>query len=130
MVVADLLIMGLITAAIFMFSPDKNNDLLLVHGLVSLPITLIFLWIWFDTGYSIDSEYLSYNSGPLWGKIPLDSISLIKIGDYNFEGFRPCLSNKAIRIDYNQREHIYISPKERDEFLEIVLYYNPQINVT
>lgn len=72
----------------------------------------LFLWIWYDTNYTIDNDLLIAKSGPMVWKIPINEISYIRLNQKTFGGtWKPTLSWNCIEIKYKKYRSIYISPE-------------------
>jgi hypothetical protein len=98
--------------------------------LVSLVIALI-LWTLLDTRYVIKQHYLLYRSGPFRGRIDIEKIKKIKYfsGLYVPVTMKPALDTKGFIITYNGFDDVYVSPVNRDVFLNELLKINPKIEV-
>lgn len=97
--------------------------------LISLLITVFFLWIWFGTYYQLVDEYFIYKSGPLKKKIPINKIFKIKKNVRSFSGMRPALSFEYIQIKYNTYDEVFIAPKDEDKFIADLINKNSKITI-
>ncbi|MCP4605984.1 MAG: PH domain-containing protein [Proteobacteria bacterium] len=97
---------------------------------IALVVTSLFTWIWFDTNYRMDTEYLIYKSGPFRGKIPINNIKEINPRVRDWSGTRPALSFEYLRIKYNTYDDIFIAPKDEGIFIEDIKNKNPNILIT
>ena len=100
-----------------------------------IPLTIIgmlflfFFYTFLTTYYCISTATLSYKYGFFKGKIAIQKIRKI---EYNNSIFVPVSlklgwSHKGLIINYNQYDDLYISPKNRDQFVAELLKKNPNI---
>lgn len=93
---------------------------------LSIVFTILLVLFYFlakSIQYKIDGENLI-----IWKtKIPIQSIH--KIYRTRIPLSSPALSLDRIGIVYNKYDEIFISPKERDEFIKELLKVNPNIEV-
>lgn len=85
-------------------------------------------WIWFGTKYYILEEILIVKCGPFSERILIKDIKSIK-------KTRNPLSSAALSIDRIEISHGYsgmtlISPKDRDQFIELILKKNSNIDIS
>jgi hypothetical protein len=120
----------LILAAIIYNFIDAHSliEIILVFILLSLSAGFL-LWIWFDTKYKIEDGFLYCNSGPINAKIEINKITQIIKNRTLWYGLRPALAHNGLVIMYNKWDEIYISPKDKDGFIEEVLNINAEIKV-
>lgn len=104
---------------------------MLVPILICIASAGLVLWILLDTKYEIRGSFLKYSSGPVRGKIDIFRITKIE----NQEGFwtgttlKPALGIAGLIIRYSKFDDIYISPKNKKEFIEALLEINPHIEI-
>ena len=96
---------------------------------MALLITVLFAWIWFDTAYILTDGFLVYRSGPLRGKIPIETISEIHGHVHSWSGIRPALSFEYLKIRYKGSREVFIAPREEQSFIEDLKKHNPTIVV-
>ncbi len=101
----------------YFITQSLNTDDILGHLTIFLT-NLLIIWIAEGTRYSIDKEFIRYQSSFLFGKIPLKNITKIKVGTTMWVGFRPATSRNGIIIYYNKNKKIYISPESNTAFTE------------
>ncbi|WP_345955032.1 PH domain-containing protein [Mucilaginibacter sp. PAMB04168] len=89
----------------------------------------MLLWMWLGTYYVIEDKELRYRSGPINGVIDIGSIHTVIISKSQYVGLKPALAAKGCIIKYNKFEDIYISPKDKDLFVDELLKVNPAIEV-
>ncbi len=109
----------------FLFLLISNFSILLL----SLIVTIFFLWIWFGTYYQLDDEYFMYHSGPLKNKIPINKIIKIKKNVRSFFGMRPALSFNYLQIKYNTYDEVFIAPEDEGKFIADLINKNPKITI-
>ncbi|MCA0983460.1 PH domain-containing protein [Halobacillus yeomjeoni] len=95
--------------------------------ILSGSIIALLLWIWFKTGYLLESGVLKIQSGPFKRKINIDDIYRVNKLKSLFTA--PALSVDRIVILYGNNHEIIISPKNEKEFLELLLKVNPNIEL-
>jgi hypothetical protein len=121
---------GLIAMGIFiLFESDAVENK--IASIVFLLLGLTFFWILFDTKYRFDESHLYYYSGPVRGNIPIYSIRKIKHqkGFISESFLKPALGYNGLYIYYNQFDDIYISPKDKEAFVNYLLTINPKIDI-
>ncbi|MGX7666105.1 PH domain-containing protein [Flavobacterium pedocola] len=91
----------------------------------------LILWILLDTNYKIEDNHLYYCSGPIRGKIDILKINKIENVKtwYVTSLLKPGLGSYGLTITYNKFDDIYISPKNKSEFLAELLKINPNIQI-
>lgn len=94
-------------------------------------VSITFFWMLFDTKYIIRGDLLLYNSGPIRGKINIMKIRKIEHqkGWYQKSLMKPALSMNGLYLYYDKFEDIYISPKNKIEFVNYLLKINPKIEL-
>lgn len=128
----------LIIAATFMFCMatfalwhEGEITEVIIGSIVMYILSGIFFWILLDTKYIIKNNDLFYYSGPVRGKIAIDSIRKIKYqtGWINESFIKPALGIDGLYIYYNKFDDIYISPKDKEAFVNYLLKINPKIEI-
>ena len=94
--------------------------LLLLNFLISM---------WLKTYYRISNDKLYYRNGLIGGSLEIKKIRKLKVNQTHWVGFKPALATRGIIIIYNKYDEIYVSPRQRDEFIQSLLAINPQINL-
>lgn len=97
--------------------------------IIILICAIILLWVLLDTKYVIDHSNLYYYSGPIRGKIDIFNINTIEQqkGWFVNSSLKPALGNNGFIIKYNKFDDIYVSPRDKQRFVEALLDLNPQI---
>lgn len=111
---------------IFYFQEGLNKEFYIFLS-ISLITVSFLLWIWLDTYYEIKDNYLHYKSGPIFGKIEIDSIKKITTNKTMYIGLKPALATKGLIIYYDRFNDIYISPVTPWLFIETLQKTNPNI---
>lgn len=94
-----------------------------VLSAVFIVLLVLFYFLAKSIQYKIDGENLV-----IWRtKIPIQSIH--KVYRTRMPLSSPALSLDRIAIVYNKYDEIFISPKEREEFIKELLKVNPTIEV-
>ena len=100
-----------------------------IAAVVVLLIGLCLFWILFDTKYTFKEGYLYYCSGPIRGKMKIESIHAIEHqkGWYCKSFLKPALGYNGLYVYYNKFDDIYLSPKDKVAFVNYLLTTNPKI---
>lgn len=117
---------------ILLFFGVKEGDVpLFPIVLLSLVVGMI-LWTLLDTRYVIKKHFLLYRSGPFRGRIDIEKIKKVKYfsGLYVPVTMKPALDTKGFIITYNSFDDVYVSPVNRELFLNELLKINPKIEVS
>lgn len=95
---------------------------------ILIPVSLFVLWVRFATVYTIDGQVLKYQSGPIRGERNIMEIQ--KIHRTTNDPFNSGnLSNDKISIRAKRQSSLNISPENKNEFIEVLLAINPNIEV-
>lgn len=94
-------------------------------------IAFLILWILVDTNYKIREHKLHYCSGPIRGQIDILKINKIQNVKtwYVTSLLKPALGSYGLTITYNKFDDIYISPKNKEDFIAELLKINPNIQI-
>ncbi|WP_397537800.1 PH domain-containing protein [Rummeliibacillus pycnus] len=112
--------------AIIKETPSLGELLLTMTLTFLLPI--LILWLWLTTFYLLEEDNLIIRYGPFKKIIPFESIKSIKKTMNPLSS--PALSLKRLDIEYGQYQNVVISPKDRDEFMEILSKRCPNAKIT
>lgn len=97
-------------------------------GFFSIIITVILLlWIWFGTYYRICDGVIKIRCGPFRSKIKIREIKKIKKVKNPLAS--PALSFDKLEILYGKYDVVCISPKKEEQFINVLLKDNPQIEL-
>jgi hypothetical protein len=91
---------------------------------------IIFLWIYFDTHYTLKENKLFYRSAFLRGHVDVHKINEIVKGKTTWVGIKPATATDGILIKYNIYDEIYISPADDELLIEALKKINGKIKVT
>lgn len=97
---------------------------------LSVLVTGLLLWIYFDTSYELTKDTLKYKSGPLRGSIATNDIREVIKGKSLWSGIKPATARKGLIIKYKGFQEIYISPRTNDSFIEKLLELNKNVKIT
>lgn len=125
-----MLIFGIIAS--FFIAEDKNGEEIPIQIKIFLGLVAALLsWILLDTNYKIKGSQLLYCSGPIRGKIDINKISKIENVKtwYVTSILKPALGSYGLTITYNKFDDIYLSPKNKSEFVAELLKINPNIQI-
>ncbi len=106
-----------------------NYEFIWSNILISLVIGFL-LWLNFGTEYELTQTELKYKSGPIRGKIEIERIREIIKGKTLWSGLKPATARNGLIIKYDKYEEIYISPKTNETFIEKILEFNKNIQIT
>lgn len=126
-----LLISGIaVTGVIFTPFFINSYDLLfiIISGLFLLSVLGLFLWLWFETDYSIDHETLIVKFGPFKWKIPISEIIFIRLNQKTIGGtWKLTLSWNSMEIRYKNSKSVFITPDRQTDFISDLLRINSKI---
>lgn len=113
--------------------PANIVELLAGLLLLLLPVGLL-LWIWFDTGYTIQEGNVAYRSGPFRGKVPIQNINQIVKKSNPLVGLKPVLSTDCVKVIYKRKSskkdrEIYFSPVDKAVFINHIRKANPNVKI-
>lgn len=93
--------------------------ILVIYGLVG--------WIWFGTGYTVGAREMLIETGPMRWRIKLSEINHVK----ETKSFTPsaALALDRLEIRYSKFGKVYISPKEKERFLEVIRKRCPRADI-
>ncbi len=91
-----------------------------------ITLSLLF-WMWFGTGYIIQHETLIVKFGPFKKKINIEGIK--RVSKEKNVWAAPALAADRLRIYYGLYEEISISPKNKEEFVKLLLEKNKKIEL-
>lgn len=120
------------TIALFFIIENESIEGMPIPIMILLGlIDCLFLWIVFDTKYKIKENKLYYCSGPIRGKIDILKINKIESVKtwYVTSILKPALGSYGLTITYNRFDDIYISPKNKEDFIAELLKINPNIQL-
>ena len=114
----------------FYFIVEGNNvTATIVTVVFNVAVCILLIWMLTGTSYILNKEYLLYKTGPIKGKIALDTIQKIEVGQTMYVGLKPATARKGIIIRYNKYDQIYISPNSNSSFVDELKKLNPSIEV-
>lgn len=93
---------------------------------LTLPIAVLLIWLWFSTGYEVNSDILIIRSGPFKKSIPIKDIKKIRKTNNLQSSF--ALSIDRLEITYGPSLAMaLVSPKDKREFVSLLKSINPRI---
>lgn len=116
------------------FIPDfgeENLTVEIIGFIIIYAVSGLLIWILLDTKYRINKEDFYYCCGPFRGKIAIDKIRKIERWNkwYVTSTMKPALDSDGLIIYYEKFDDIYISPKNKENFIKLLLEINPNIQV-
>jgi hypothetical protein len=124
--------MGLFALVIFIFSEGNLEIGDLFASLLMLAAAIFLVWILVDTKYRIQNEtVLHYNTGPIRGRIDIQSIRKIEYqyGWVSKSLLKASLDKNGLYLYYNKFDDLYVSPKDKEAFVNYLLKINPKIEI-
>lgn len=124
-----LILLGILGLMIFAYNiEDDTVGALIGIGIIGL-VTCFLLHCFFNTNYTISETKLKFQCGVIKGEIPIEKIRKIEYNNSIFVAITLKLgwSHKGLIINYNQFDDIYISPKNRVQFVKHLLQINTNI---
>ena len=110
-----------------------SNDITAFYVVIGINTLVLGLltWLILETHYKVDTKNLFWKSGPFNGIIAIETIKNIEFhkGLVVPVIWKPALSHVRLIITYNNYDDIYISPENREEFVQILTQINPNINL-
>ncbi|NHN24383.1 PH domain-containing protein [Flavobacterium jejuense] len=97
--------------------------------IITVVVSLLF-WIYFGTNYELKNKTLIYKSGPIKGKIEIESIHEIIKNRTLWVGFKTATARNGLIIKYNKYDEMYISPKSNNQFIDSIKELNHTIKIT
>jgi len=101
----------------------------LVGVVISLIVIPLLFSIYFNTKYELSKDRLSYKSGPLKGEIRVQDIVKIDLDKKLWVGLKYATSMDGMVIYVGKFEEIFISPKDKEGFVKMLLEFNDKIEV-
>jgi len=121
---------GVVAVLLFLLIIGFNDENMHLAPMIILGfVTMLIIWILFDTRYVITNTFLFFRSGPFRGKIDINKIKKIEFysGLYPQVMTKPALGTKGFIISYNDFDDVYVTPKNRKFFISELLKINPKI---
>lgn len=124
-----LILLGIFGLMFFSYkTEDDIIGVLIGKGIIGV-VSGFLLYCFFYTNYTISKTELKYQYGVIKGEIPIKKIRKIEYNNSIFVAVTLKLgwSHKGLIINYNQFDDLYISPKNRDEFVLQLIQLNNNI---
>lgn len=121
-----LLLLLAVSAAPFFEETSMASFIVLA---ITLAVFGFIIWCTFATNYTILNDILIIKSGPIVFRIKIDAIQKIE----NHNGiliptmWKLGFSHRGIIITYNTFDDVYISPKNKAQFIAALQKINPNI---
>ncbi len=106
-----------------------NGKSAVLSLIVILAVIALLMWVRFGTYYVIKDSQLFYRSGPIRGLIDIQSVHTLIKNKTLWVGTKPALARKGIILKYNKYDDIYISPKDKEQFIAELLKRNNNIQI-
>ena len=121
----------IIPLPMILFGGEVDLKTRIFLGLLFFGFSGFFLWIWFDTNYKTDDEWLYYASGPFRGKIRIATIRRIEYDNRLMKTsmYRPALDHHGLIAYYEKYEDIFIAPKDKESLIAVLKIVNPEIEI-
>lgn len=122
----------LMVTGIFVLAEDPVSTGDIIASVVMFLSAILCIWLLLDTKYTITGKtVLFYCSGPIRGKIDIGTIRKIEHqrGWISTSLLKPSLDKDGLYIHYNKFDDIYLSPKDKEAFVNYLLKINPKIDI-
>ncbi|WP_426940470.1 PH domain-containing protein [Bacillus mycoides] len=93
----------------------------------TIPLAILFSWSWFSTKYIVKEEIIMITSGPVKKRIFIRYIKRISNTKNPIAAY--ALSFDRLEIVYGSYETEIISPKNKEQFINLVKSKNPHIEI-
>ncbi|AJH22241.1 MULTISPECIES: PH domain-containing protein [Bacillus] len=93
----------------------------------TIPLAILFSWSWFSTKYIVKEEIIMITSGPVKKRIFIRDIKRISNTKNPIAAY--ALSFDRLEIVYGSYETEIISPKNKEQFINLVKSKNPHIEI-
>jgi hypothetical protein len=120
------IIWGAIFLSLFVSLNDTGSYFSLWRVLLFV-ITIPLMWLWFRTGYMVKDGKLRVIFGPFRKTIMISELK--KVAKSSNPLAAPALSVDRLKIDYGNYNGILISPKNEQEFINLLLKENANIEL-
>lgn len=98
-----------------------------VFYIIGFLTIVLLLWLLFGTGYKIEEGLLKIRFGPFRSTVKIEDIKRLNATNSLLAG--PALSIDRIEILHKKYDLAIVSPKERTEFVRVLLTENKYIEV-
>ncbi len=94
---------------------------------LTLVLTIMVVWMWLVSSYTVDNQQLIIKNGPFSQKIKIDEITKIKGSTPS--RLRGKLNKYKLTITHRKNRRLSVFPLEKDEFIKVLLKINSGIKV-
>lgn len=99
-----------------------------IGRLLGLTMVVLLIWVWFNTGYRIENESITIQSGPFKQRINVQEIT--KISKKKSVWSAAALSTDRLVIKYGKYNwEVLVSPKKENEFIQLLVTMNSKIQL-
>ncbi|WP_186673837.1 PH domain-containing protein [Sporosarcina sp. BP05] len=95
--------------------------------IMSLLIIGLLLWLWFGTGYKVEEGFIKIRYGPFRNTVKIEEVK--KLSATKNPLAAPALSIDRIEILHGKYNMAIVSPKNKTDFIRILVTENPDIQV-
>ncbi|HDX9612177.1 TPA: PH domain-containing protein [Bacillus toyonensis] len=93
----------------------------------TIPLAVLFIWSWFSTKYIVEEETITIRSGPVKKCIFIRDIKQILNTKNPIAAH--ALSFDRLEIVYGVHKTEIVSPKDKEQFINLVKSKNPHIEI-
>lgn len=99
---------------------------------ISIPALLLMIllyWIWFGTYYEVKDSKFIWRFGPFKQTINITQIHTAVKNKTLWKGFKPALARNGVIVRYNTNDEVYVSPRDKETFVNELIKHNPSIKI-
>ena len=94
---------------------------------LTLFLTIMVVWMWLVSSYTIDNQVLIIKNGPFSQQINISEITKIKGGTSSI--LKGKMSNYKLKITHRKNRNLNVFPIDKEEFIKSLLKINSKIKV-
>lgn len=112
-------------------SNEESQVMDIIFIIIMYFIAAMVAWILLDTKYVIKENELLYNAGPIRGTIKVENIrKIVHWNKWYVPSFlKLALDKDGVIVYYDKFDDLFISPKNKEDFINILCEINPGIEI-
>ena len=91
-------------------------------------LTLMVIWMWLISSYSVENQVLIIRNGPFSQKIEINEIKEIKSGAPSM--FKGRMTNYQLILVYGKNKKLNVYPIDKQDFMKTLLKINSSIETS